>query len=95
MTGIATKPRLSGNMLPKIKTCENEWSNFSENLRVMEIKFIELTEFASPNQSIFFNFVRVWVYCAVDIFKLTFLNSVVIEGDYPCTVHFYKNLWLI
>ena len=33
VTGIGTKPRLSGNMLPNIKTCENGWSNFSENLR--------------------------------------------------------------
>ena len=27
VTGIATKPWLSGNMLPNIKTCENRWAN--------------------------------------------------------------------
>ena len=31
VTGTATNPRVSGNMLPNIKTCENGWSNFSEN----------------------------------------------------------------
>ena len=38
VTGIATKPRLSGNILPYIKTCENGWSNFSQNLRNHGIK---------------------------------------------------------
>ena len=32
VTGTATKPWLSGNMLPNINTCENGWSNISENL---------------------------------------------------------------
>ena len=31
VTGIATKQPFSRNMLPNIKTCENGWSNFSEN----------------------------------------------------------------
>ena len=37
VTGIATKPWLSRNMLPNIKTCENGWSNLSENQSVMAI----------------------------------------------------------
>ena len=57
VTGTATT--LSGNMLPNINTCENGCSNFSANLRVVTIKLIELTQFASPNQSIYFNFVLV------------------------------------
>ena len=46
VTGIATKPWLSGNMLPNIKTDENGWSNFWENLLVVAIKLIELSQFA-------------------------------------------------
>ena len=30
-------------MLLNIKTCGNEWSNFSENQRVVAIKLLELT----------------------------------------------------
>ena len=37
--GTATKPWLSGNMLPSKHTCENRWSNFSENLRVVALKY--------------------------------------------------------
>ena len=37
VTGTATKSRLSGNMLPIKKTCENGWSNFSENLRIVAL----------------------------------------------------------
>ena len=37
VTGIATKPWLSRNMLPNIKTWENELSNFSENLRIVAL----------------------------------------------------------
>ena len=58
LTGIATKPRLSGNVLPNIKMCENGLSSFSENLRVVELKLLEITQFALPNLSIYFNFVR-------------------------------------
>ena len=63
LTGIATKPWLSGNMVPNIKTSENERSNFSENLRVIALKLLELTRFASLNLSIYFNFVWCWVHC--------------------------------
>ena len=68
--GTATKPRLSGNMLPNIKTCENEWSNFSKYLRNVALKLLELTRFASPDQSIYFNLVRCWGFAVM----LTFLN---------------------
>ena len=60
VTGTATKPRLSGNMLPNIKSCENPWSNSSENLQVLTIKLLESTRFASPNLSIYLNFIRCW-----------------------------------
>ena len=46
---------------PNIKTCEHWWSNFSENLRIVALKLLELNWFWSPNQSIYsylFNFVR-------------------------------------
>ena len=44
----------------KYYTCENGWSNFSANFRVVSLKLLELTQFAWPNQSIYFNFL-----CAV------------------------------
>ena len=54
--------------LPNIKTFENGYSNFLENMRVVPIK---LLEFALPNQSIYINFVRcLWFCCHVDILKL-------------------------
>ena len=31
--------------LPNINTCENGWSNFSANLRVLSLKLLELTQF--------------------------------------------------
>ena len=58
--GIAMKPWLSRSMLPNIKIWGNWWSNFSENLRVVALKLLELTQFASPNLWIYFNFVRCW-----------------------------------
>ena len=57
VTGIATESRFSGNMVPNIKTNENGRSNFSENLRTVALNLLELTRFASPNLSIYFNFV--------------------------------------
>ena len=51
VTGIASKPRLSGNMLPNINTIENVWSNFPENLRIVALKLLELTRYLSPNLS--------------------------------------------
>ena len=39
-----------------INTCENGLSNFSPNLRVVSLKLLELTQFAWPNLSIYFNF---------------------------------------
>ena len=57
-TGIETKPWLSGNMSPNIKTCRNGWSNLSENLREVALKLLELIQFAWPNLSTNFNFVR-------------------------------------
>ena len=63
MRGITTKPRLLGNMLSNIKTRENGWSHFNENLRLMVIKLLKLTQFASPNLSITFILYGVGVRC--------------------------------
>ena len=56
----AMKPCNLRNMLPNINTCENRWSYFSENLRVVAMKLLELTQFASPYLSIYFNFLHCW-----------------------------------
>ena len=45
------------NMLSYINTCKNLWLNFLENLRVVTLILLELTRFASPNQSIYFNII--------------------------------------
>ena len=62
-------------MFPNIKTCENGWSNFSENLRLVALKLIELTRLLSQNLSIYSYLLSfcmgLGVDCDVDIFKLT------------------------
>ena len=69
VTCTATKPWLSGNMSPYLKTYSNGWLNFSENWRIVTLNRLELTQLASPNQSIYFNFRAVlWVRCDVDIY---------------------------
>ena len=60
VTGTEMKPWLSRNMLPNVNTCENGWSNFSANLRVVSLKLLQSTQFVWPNLSIYFNFL-----CAV------------------------------
>ena len=52
LIGTATKPRLSGYMLPNINTFENGCWYFSENLRIVALKLLELTQLTSPNLSI-------------------------------------------
>ena len=42
-----------------------------ENLRIVALKLIEFTRFASPSQSIYFNFVRCWG----SVVMLKFLNK--------------------
>ena len=72
VTGTEMKPWLSGNVLPNINTCENGWSNFSANRRVVSLKLIELTQFTWPNPSIYFNFL-----CAVprdDVIERRLIN---------------------
>ena len=72
LTSTETKPWLSGDMLPNIYVCKNGWLNVSENLRIVALKFLELTQFASPNQSSYFNFCTVLgVRWDVHILKLT------------------------
>ena len=60
VTGTEMKPWFSRNMVPNINTCENGYSNFSANLKVMSLKLLQLTQFAWPYLSIYFNFL-----CAV------------------------------
>ena len=36
-------------VMRNINTCENGWLNFSENLRIVAVKLLKLTQFASPN----------------------------------------------
>ena len=62
VTGIATKARLSGNMFPNLKTCENGLSNFSENMTIVAIKLLELTRIHKIDKFIviYFNFVGFW-----------------------------------
>ena len=46
-------------MLPNIKTCENGLSNFSENLRIVQLKLVKITRYLSPksiNLVSYFNF---------------------------------------
>ena len=82
LTGIVTKSRLSGDMLPNIKTCGSGWSNFSENLRILALKLFRLTWFVSPNLSIFSYFLLFW----------TEFGSVVIESDFKWLVHLLRSL---
>ena len=75
VTSTASKPWLSGNMLLNIKTFKNGWSNFSENLRIVRLKVVEIKVFLSPksrNLQLFTLILYgVGVRCDVDIFKLT------------------------
>ena len=70
----ATKPWLSWNILPNIKTYENGWANFSENLRIMAIKLLEL-KLNSQHQIYQFTYIlySFGVLCDIDIFKWTIL----------------------
>ena len=61
--------------ISKYKNCENGWSNFSENLRIMQLKVVEITRFLSQKsvdlQLFTFILHGVGVRCDVGIFKLT------------------------
>ena len=69
VTGTEMKPWLSQNMLPNINTCENGWSNFSANLRIVSLKLLELTQFTWPNLSINFHFL--WAVPRDDVIEST------------------------
>ena len=58
-----------------INTCENWWSNFSKSLRIVALKLLKLTKFASPNQSITLILYGVGqVRCDLQIFWTSLLN---------------------
>ena len=64
VTGTASKPWLSGNMLPNIKTCGNGWSNFYKKNEYRSIKSgrfnsILITKIYQLTV-IYLNFVRCW-----------------------------------
>ena len=66
------KPRLSGHMLPNINTFENECWYFSENLKIVALNLLELTQLTSPKNINLLKFrMALGVRCDVDIFKLT------------------------
>ena len=46
--------------LVTINSWGNGFSNFSANLRVVTIKLLQLTQFTSPNLSIYLNFLPLW-----------------------------------
>ena len=84
------KPRLSGNMLPNISTCENGCWYFSENFRIVALKLLEFTQLASPNLSIYYNFLSCReVRCDDDIFKPT-AHARTINSESLCTVLCYS-----
>ena len=63
-------------MLPNIDTFENECWYFSENLKIVALKLLELTQLISPKTSIYFVFrIALGFRCDVDIFKLTALSQ--------------------
>ena len=56
--------------ITNIKTCENRRSNFSENLRTVQLKLVEITRFLSPKSIDSKLFTVLGVRCD-DTFKLT------------------------
>ena len=81
VTDPATKQSLSGSMLPNIKTCNNRWSNLSENLRIVALKFLKLTTNLQLSTLILNMLV---VRCDVDIFKLTASAQSINREVYAC-----------
>ena len=79
LTSTATKPRLSGYMLPNINIFENECWYFSENLKIVALKLLELTQLTSPKISIYFNSIWHWGSIVMSTFLLTahaqYINS--------------------
>ena len=91
-TFTATKPWLSGNMLPNIKTCENGWSNFSENLSWHRIWLRFLDSHPQIHQ-FFFNYVCCWGSLIVMLRFLNYppLRSPFIEKSTSECVHHREN----
>ena len=83
-----TVTTLRKHMLPNINTCENGWSNFSENLRVVTIKLLELTQFASPNLSVYFNFALVLGSVVMQTFLKRPVRSPFIEKSMVCHISY-------
>ena len=72
ITGITTVSQETCYQI--LKHAKMDGQIFSENLRIVALKLLELTRFLTPNISIYFHFVRYW-------------GSVVIGGNFLCIVH--------
>ena len=59
-----------------INTCDSGFSNISANLRVVTLKLLEFTQFASLNLSIYFSYVQVLRFFVMS----TFLNSLPVRS---------------
>ena len=75
VTGTASKSWPSSNMLQNIKTCENVGSNFSENLKIVALKFVEITRLLSPKSINLQLFTWILHYVRGFVVILTFLNT--------------------
>ena len=96
MTGTRTKPWPPVNMLPNIKTCENGWSNFSENLIIVAIKLLELLNSYHQIYPFTLSLCGVGVRCDGDIFIPTArLQSICgeIYDCFYCCYYYYPYYW--
>ena len=88
LIGTATKLRLSGYMLRNINTFEIESWHFSENLKIVALKLLELTPLTSPKISIYFNF----VWRCGSVVMSTFLNYPPVRSTLIVKVYMYCTL---
>ena len=75
-------------MLPNINTSENECWYFSEDLKIVALKLLELTQLTSPKVSIYFNFVWRWGTVVMS----TFLNLPPVRSPLIVKIYMYCTL---
>ena len=98
VTGIAMKPLLLGNKKANIRTCKNGWLNFLDNFNIMALKLLQLTQFLSPNLSIYsyllqFSFVLGGSLCSKVIFPSHTIYREV-YNIYICLVIYYIYIYI-
>ena len=71
-----------------INTFENECWYFSENLKIVTLKLLELAQLTSPKISIYFNFVWRWGSVVIS----TFLNKPPVRSPLTVKVYMYCTL---